>query len=226
MNNEFNNMNSSTGTDSDAQVTSSVPTVNEPPIESHPAFEYQPPAVDIPQPPTFANQPTIAEVLTQRETTPQETAPQQPTQQAVPQQNPYQQTPQQSYSYTAQQNAYQQLPTQPTYPQQPVQQAYPQQNPYQQQAQTASYYQYTPTYPVATQQSSTDGYAIASLILSIVGMVACCTFVPSILGVIFGIVSKSKNDGTRPTGVSTAGIVIGIIGILWNLLWTSAMMSS
>ena len=135
---------------------------------------------------------------------------QQPVQNGYPQQQPYQQ-PAQGY------------PQQPY--QQPTQMGYPQQNPYQQSA--AGYYQYTPTNPaMVNPQGDTDGFAIASLILSICGFIACCTFLPSILGIIFGVVSKTKNDGTRPTGVSTAGIICGVIGLLWNCLMTYAMFSN
>ena len=67
---------------------------------------------------------------------------------------------------------------------------------------------------MSVQTAENDGFAIASLILGIVGMITCCTFLPSLLGLIFGIVSKAKNDGTRPSGVSTAGIVLSVIGLI------------
>ena len=148
---------------------------------------------------------------------------------SVPQGYPQQGYPQQGYP---QQGYPQQGYPQQGYPQQGYpQQGYPQQgspqqgyqqaqgNPYQ--SHTVGYYSYNPSAVPAMQVSqTTDGFAIASLICSIVGFVACCTFVPSILGTIFGIVSHAKNDGTRPTGVATAGIVCGVLGLLWNALWT------
>ena len=120
--------------------------------------------------------------------------------------------PQQQNSYA--QQGYQQ-PQQNPYAQQGYQQ--PQQNPYAQQGYqqptyTTGYYQYNPAMSVQTAEN--DGFAIASLILGIVGMITCCTFLPSLLGLIFGIVSKAKNDGTRPSGVSTAGIVLSVIGLI------------
>lgn len=205
---------------------------------STPAFEYNAPTVEAPQPPT------VSDISAPRQSASPPFAPtyQQPSQ-VYSQPNPYQQAAQMGYA-------------QPTYPQQPMQNGYPQQPPYQQPAQgypqqpyqqqsypqpaqmgypqpnpyqqnTAGYYQYTPTNPaMVNPQGDTDGYAIASLILSICGFIACCTFVPSILGIIFGVVSKTKNDGTRPTGVSTAGIICGVIGLLWNCLMTYAMFSN
>ena len=157
-----------------------------------------------------------------------------------PQQNPYAQSePKQNtyeQSYQPTQSPYAQ-PTQgqpqsnpyaqPAYQPQPnpytQQQSYQaQSNPYVQQPQgqpnyAAGYYQYAPTGVSPTAQN--DGFAIASIILGIVGLLTCCTFVPSLLALIFGIISKAKNDGTRPTGVSTAGIITGAIGMLLSLFW-------
>ena len=98
-----------------------------------------------------------------------------------------------------------------------------QQNPYAQQGYqqpgyTSGYYQYNPSINAAATAEN-DGFAVASLILSIVGVLTCCTFVPSLLGLIFGIISKAKNDGTRPTGISTAGIILGVIGLLLSVFW-------
>ena len=233
--------------------------------QSEPAFDYQPPAVETPEPPTVADSVPVVETKVAfspedaAESVPEEPvgmddgksaasektaeAPveqpveqpvQQPVQQSVqqpvqkpvqqPVQQPYQQPVQQPYQQPVQQ-PYQQ-PYQQTY-QQPYQQTYQQtyQQPYQQTYQqpspgvTQQYYQYTPVNPaIVVQQNTSDGFAVASLICSIVGIVSCCTIIPSFLAVIFGAISKAKNDGTRPTGMSTAGLVLGIIGILLNLL--------
>ena len=205
--------------------------------QSEPAFDYQPPAVETPEPPTVADSVPVVETKVAfspedaAESVPEEPvgmddgksaasektakAPvEQPVEQPV--QQPYQQPVQQPYQQPVQQ-PYQQ-PYQQTY-QQPYQQTY--QQPYQQPSPgvTQQYYQYTPVNPaIVVQQNTSDGFAVASLICSIVGLVSCCTIIPSFLAVIFGAVSKAKNDGTRPTGMSTAGLVLGIIGILLNLL--------
>lgn len=133
-----------------------------------------------------------------------------------PQQNPYvQQGYQQQNAYT--QQGYGQAQQNP-YAQQGYQQQNPYQNGYQQPSYTSGYYQYNPSINAAATAEN-DGFAVASLILSIVGVLTCCTFVPSLLGLIFGIISKAKNDGTRPTGISTAGIILGVIGLLLSVFW-------
>ena len=171
--------------------------------DTQPAFEYQPPVVEAPEPPT------VNEI------------PSQPAQQQPQYQQPQYQQPQ------YQQPQYQQ----PQY-QQPQYQQPQYQQPQYQQPQSAPpqainqqpYYQYAPVDPaLISQQNTTDGFAIASLICSCVGLVSCCTIVPSLLGVIFAAISKAKNDGSRPTGVSTAGLITGIIGLIINIIIVIAM---
>jgi hypothetical protein len=167
--------------------------------DTQPAFEYQPPVVEAPEPPT------VNEI------------PSQPAQQQPQYQQPQYQQPQ------YQQPQYQQ----PQYQQPQYQQPQYQQPQYQQPPQAINqqpYYQYTPVDPaLISQQNTTDGFAIASLICSCVGLVSCCTIVPSLLGVIFAAISKAKNDGSRPTGVSTAGLITGIIGLIINIIIVIAM---
>ena len=176
--------------------------------DTQPAFEYQPPVVEAPEPPT------VNEI------------PSQPAQQQPQYQQPQYQQPQ------YQQPQYQQPQYQQPQYQQPQYQQPQYQQPQYQQPQSAPpqainqqpYYQYTPVDPaLISQQNTTDGFAIASLICSCVGLVSCCTIVPSLLGVIFAAISKAKNDGSRPTGVSTAGLITGIIGLIINIIIVIAM---
>ncbi len=186
-------------------------------VTSSPAFEYQPPEVTIPDP----VQPESVQQPFQQQPVQQPYYPQQPVQQQPVQQPYYPQQPVQQQPYYPQQPVQQQPVQQPYYPQQPVQQptAIP--------STTEQYYQYTPVNPaLLSQQNSADGFAIASLICSLAGLVCCCTVLPSLLAVIFGAISKAKNDGTRPTGMSTAGLVLGIIGLIFNLLVIMAMIYS
>ena len=79
---------------------------------------------------------------------------------------------------------------------------------------THQYYQYTPVNPVIiNQQNATDGYAVASLVCALAGLGSCCTAIPSLLA-------------TRPTGMSTAGLILGIIGLMLNLIILFAMFSN
>lgn len=203
--------------------------------QSQPAFDYQPPVVNAPEPPTVSDMPEVQPQVIEQ---PQYHAPQPQTQQyqvptyqaPQPQSQQYQvptyQAPQpqtQQYqvpTYQAPQPQTQQYQV-PTYqapqPQYQAQPAYTQQQ----------YYQYAPVNPaVVSQQNTSDGFAVASLICSIVGILACCTFLPSLLAVIFGAISKAKNDGTRPTVMSTVGLVLGIIGLIVNLFVVMIMVFS
>lgn len=70
-------------------------------------------------------------------------------------------------------------------------------------------------YPPPT---STNGYAIAALVCSIV--LAVFAGIGSILGVVFGIIGlrHCRQNNERGRGLAIAGIVIGAIGILFWLL--------
>ena len=190
------------------------------PSDTQPAFDYQPPTVKAPEPPTVSEMPVQPETVSEPVASATQSQYQQPQYQQPQYQQPqYQQQQYQQPQY--QQPQYQQPQyQQPQYQQQQYQQPQYQQQQYQQTAfNQQPYYQYAPVDPtLAANQNTSDGFAIASLICSIIGLVSCCTVLPSLLGVIFGAVSKVKNDGTRPTGVSTVGLIIGIIGLIINLL--------
>jgi hypothetical protein len=93
-----------------------------------------------------------------------------------------------------------------SYPLQPMGPGYP-------------YYNY-PYYP-APLAPSTNSFAIVSLILSICGVVML-SLVGSILGVTFGHIAQSQiKQATVPekgAALATAGLIIGYIGIGWNIL--------
>ena len=63
----------------------------------------------------------------------------------------------------------------------------------------------------------TNGFAVASLVLGIVGVMLCFLFVPSVLAVIFGAVALSQIKQQplvyRGRGLATAGLVLGLIGV-------------
>lgn len=63
------------------------------------------------------------------------------------------------------------------------------------------------------QPESGRNFAIASLILGIVSFF-CCGTICSILGIIFGVISKQRQKENN--GMATAGIIISIIAlVLW-----------
>ena len=76
----------------------------------------------------------------------------------------------------------------------------------------------TPTgYPVAT----TNGFAIASLVLGIVGLTGF-PFIPSLLALIFGYKGKHEIDASggvqQGRGLAVAGIVLGWIGTIFIIV--------
>lgn len=71
-------------------------------------------------------------------------------------------------------------------------------------------------YPTAGG-TRTNGMAIASLVLGIIGLVACCLFVPSLLAIVFGAVAMNqcKNDPTYTgRGMAIAGLIVGVVAVV------------
>ena len=100
---------------------------------------------------------------------------------------------------------------QPASPAAPANQGYGQPNPYSGQP------RYVPITPTTT---STNGMAIASLVCSLVGCSVCC--LGYILGIIFGMMAKkqiAESEGRQTgEGLATAGIIIGIIGMILSTI--------
>ena len=75
----------------------------------------------------------------------------------------------------------------------------------------------TPNTPLTNNNS--NGFGIASLILGICSIAICCCYgvgaIPAIIGLILGILQNKKNAN----GIATAGIILGIIGILLNVVY-------
>lgn len=70
--------------------------------------------------------------------------------------------------------------------------------------------------PTGGQDLKTSGYAITSFVSGLVGLVTCCAFVPSILGVVFGGIALPpiQRGEARGRGLAIAGIVLGVIGLI------------
>ena len=67
----------------------------------------------------------------------------------------------------------------------------------------------------AENQGETDGFAIASLVLGILGLVSGVGLLLSILAIVFGSISKrriSEEPGIKGQGMAKAGFILGIIG--------------
>ena len=168
------------------------------------AFDYQAPTVEAPAPPTVTDMPGVEDIpgvpVSEVPIKAEESTGNSPTEKTV-----FENAAKEGHAF-----------------QQPMQQ--PVQQPVPSPGVTYQYYQYAPVNPaMINQQNTSDGFAVASLVCAIAGLVSCCTVIPSFLAVIFGAISKAKNDGTRPTGLSTAGLILGILGIIFNLLILLAM---
>jgi hypothetical protein len=79
------------------------------------------------------------------------------------------------------------------------------------------------TYSVELDEGRGAGFAVASLVLGILGLLGCCCCcspIASALAIVFGIVAKSmmKRKGEYGSGMATAGIILGIIGILFTIV--------
>ena len=75
--------------------------------------------------------------------------------------------------------------------------------------------------PVAHGQGGTNGLAVTSLVLSIIGFLTGFIFIGivlDIIAIILGIIGMRKSTGK---GMAIAGVVIGAIGLLLTLLWIS-----
>ncbi len=60
----------------------------------------------------------------------------------------------------------------------------------------------------------TNGLAVASLVLGIVGILLCVVFIPWILAIVFGIIAiRQCNEDPTYTGkgMAVAGLVLGLI---------------
>lgn len=69
------------------------------------------------------------------------------------------------------------------------------------------------------QHTNKNGFAIASLVISLVGLIMCFLFIPQILGIIFGIIGlKSEKRGQ-----AIAGLVISSITIIVAVFITFAI---
>jgi hypothetical protein len=71
-------------------------------------------------------------------------------------------------------------------------------------------------YLPAPAPSSTDGKAVASLVLGLVGLCG----IGSLLAVILGHLSRreARQQGRQPSGLALAGIILGYVGLVGVLL--------
>ncbi|MEX0427515.1 DUF4190 domain-containing protein [Nocardioides sp. DS6] len=74
------------------------------------------------------------------------------------------------------------------------------------------------------QPQSTNGKAIAALVLGILGVFPCCSiFIFGILGIVFGSIAKKEiensNGAQKGLGMAKWGLYLGIAGIVLAVLY-------
>ena len=63
-----------------------------------------------------------------------------------------------------------------------------------------------------------------AIVLGIIGLVCCGGGIASILGIVFGFVSRSK--GTTKDGMALAGIILGFVGLVAGIIITIVFIST
>ena len=115
---------------------------------------------------------------------------------------------------------YEQYQQQQQYGQQQYQQAPPYGQQYGQYQQPPHGQPYQQPYPYAKPKRPASGFAVASLVLGIIAMtlpVPVLDIIIGVLGLIFAIYAKKKGHGG---GMSTAGLVLSILGTIWSIWFT------
>ena len=80
-----------------------------------------------------------------------------------------------------------------------------------------------------SQLTPTNGLAIAALVLGILSVVLLWTvwggFVMGVLAIVFGAIGLSKaKDGAPNKGQATAGLVLGIVGLIGTVLFVTLIL--
>ena|GEM_PF-2013489 len=80
-----------------------------------------------------------------------------------------------------------------------------------------------PGYPGAAGTArSTNPLAIASLVVSLVGLLCCgLGFIPGIVGIVLGVVANKQiaQTGQNGAGMAKAGIIIGAVVVALSIIW-------
>lgn len=74
--------------------------------------------------------------------------------------------------------------------------------------------EYTPAQPPQQPTAPRNGAALASLILGIASLLVNVLLVPSLLGIIFGIVGLVRSSRLGRKGMAIAGIILSAVGIV------------
>ena len=71
-------------------------------------------------------------------------------------------------------------------------------------------------------QRSNNPLAIASLVVSLVGLICCgLGFIPGIVGIVLGVIANKQiaETGQNGAGMAKAGIIIGAVVVVLSIIW-------
>lgn len=78
---------------------------------------------------------------------------------------------------------------------------------------------YIPYYTPAEQQpKQNSGFAIASLVLGILSLLCCGSFIMSVLAIVFYFVDKNNNN-KQPNSLARIGMILGIISLVLTVIF-------
>ena len=70
------------------------------------------------------------------------------------------------------------------------------------------------------EQKPSNNMGIGSLVCGIIGVVTSSIFgIGCILGIIALVLSAKSKKEVGPNGMATAGLVLGIIAVIWGAIW-------
>lgn len=76
---------------------------------------------------------------------------------------------------------------------------------------------YSQQYPAYVEsQDDSNGMGVASLVMGIISLVCCGSFIFSILGIVFGIISYSRKK--TDNGIAIAGIIMSAVSIIIGIV--------
>lgn len=76
---------------------------------------------------------------------------------------------------------------------------------------------YSQQYPAYVEsQDDSNGMGVASLVMGIISLVCCSSFIFSVLGIVFGIISLSRKKTNN--GIAVAGVVLSAVSIIIGIV--------
>lgn len=76
---------------------------------------------------------------------------------------------------------------------------------------------YSQQYPAYVEsQDDSNGMGVASLVMGIISLVCCSSFIFSVLGIVFGVISLSRKKTNN--GIAIAGVILSAVSIIIGIV--------